>query len=235
MKFENKTFLVIGASSGVGFSIAEKLVAEGAEVFSTSRDISKDFPGNKIRLDVLSELGDFNLQLPDQLHGVVYCPGTINLKPFARLTDQDFLNDFNLNVLGAVKVIRQIVNKLKKAESSSIILFSTVATKTGMNFHSSVGVSKSAVEGLSISLAAEYANSGIRVNTIAPSLTDTPLAASLLSTPEKREISAKRHPLGRIGEANDISSAALFLLSEESSWITGQVMRVDGGLSSLKL
>jgi NAD(P)-dependent dehydrogenase (short-subunit alcohol dehydrogenase family) len=234
MKFENKNFLVIGASSGIGFSIAEKLVAEGAEVFSTSRYISKNFPGNKIQLDVLSELDDFSLQLPDRLHGVVYCPGTINLKPFARMTDQDFLNDFNLNVLGAVKVIRQVVSKLKKAESSSIILFSTIATKTGMNFHSSVGVSKSAVEGLSISLAAEYANSGIRVNTIAPSLTDTPLAANLLSTPEKRELSAKRHPLGRVGEANDISSAALFLLSEESSWITGQVLHIDGGLSSLR-
>ena len=234
MKFKNKSFLVIGASSGVGFSIAEKLIAEGAEVFSTSRDIHKDFPGKKIQLDVLDDTAEINLQLPDQLHGLVYCPGTINLKPFARLTDQDFLNDFNVNVLGAVKVVRQIVNKLKKAESSSIILFSTVATKTGMNFHSSVGVAKSAVEGLSISLAAEYANSGIRVNTIAPSLTDTPLAANLLSTAEKREVTAKRHPLGRIGEANDISSAALFLLSEDSSWITGQVIRIDGGLSSLR-
>ena len=234
MKFKNKSFLVIGASSGVGFSIAEKLIAEGAEVFSTSRDIHKDFPGKKIQLDVLDDTAEINLQLPDQLHGLVYCPGTINLKPFARLTDQDFLNDFNVNVLGAVKVVRQIVNKLKKAESSSIILFSTVATKTGMNFHSSVGAAKSAVEGLSISLAAEYANSGIRVNTIAPSLTDTPLAANLLSTAEKREVTAKRHPLGRIGEANDISSAALFLLSEDSSWITGQVIRIDGGLSSLR-
>lgn len=234
MKFKNKSFLVIGASSGIGFSIAENLVAGGAEVFSTSRDITKEFPGNKIQLDVLGDAGEINLDLPDQLHGLVYCPGTINLKPFARLTDQDFLNDFNLNVLGAVKVIRQIVNKLKKAESSSIILFSTVATKTGMNFHSSVGVAKSAVEGLSISLAAEYASSGIRVNTIAPSLTDTPLAANLLSTPEKKEVSAKRHPLGRIGEANDIASAALFLLSEDSSWITGQVIRIDGGLSSLR-
>ena len=234
MRFEGKSFLIIGASSGTGFSIAEKLSESGAEVFSTSRDISKNFPGKKIQLDVSADLSDLNSQLPDQLHGLVYCPGTINLKPFTRLTDQDFLNDFNINVLGAVKVIRLIINNLKKAENSSIVLFSTVAVKTGMNFHSSVGASKSAVEGLSISLAAEYANTGVRVNTIAPSLTDTPLAANLLSTPEKREISAKRHPTGRIGTAEDISSAALFLLSEESSWITGQVLHIDGGLSSLR-
>lgn len=234
MRFDGKSFLIIGASSGAGFSIAEKLSESGAEVFSTSRDISKNFPGKKIQLDVSADLSDLNSQLPDQLHGLVYCPGTINLKPFTRLTDQDFLNDFNINVLGAVKVIRLIINSLKKAENSSIVLFSTVAAKTGMNFHSSVGASKSAVEGLSISLAAEYANTGVRVNTIAPSLTDTPLAANLLSTPEKREISAKRHPTGRIGAAEDISSAALFLLSEESSWITGQVLHIDGGLSSLR-
>ncbi len=235
MRFKDKTFLIIGGSSGVGFSVAEKLIAEGSEVFSTSRDITKTFPGKNIRLDVSADLSEFASHLPEQLNGLVYCPGTINLKPFNRLTDQDFLNDFTVNVLGAVKVIRHVINKLKQAESSSIVLYSTVAVKTGMNFHSSVSASKSALEGLAISLAAEFANSGIRVNTIAPSLTDTPLAANLLSSPEKRELSAKRHPLGRIGKAVDIASATLFLLSDESAWITGQVLHIDGGLSSLRI
>ncbi|WP_026897832.1 SDR family NAD(P)-dependent oxidoreductase [Daejeonella oryzae] len=235
MKFEGKTYLIIGGSSGIGFSIAEKLIEGGAEVFSTSRDISKTFPGEKIQLDISDDLSDLNSQLPEKLDGVVYCPGTINLKPFSRLTDQDFINDFSVNVLGAVKVIRQVINKLKKSGNASIILYSTVAAKTGMNFHSSVSASKSAVEGLAISLSAEFAFSGIRVNTIAPSLTDTPLASALLSSPEKREVSAKRHPLGRIGNAEDISSASLFLLSDESTWITGQVLHVDGGLSSLRV
>lgn len=234
MGFESKAFLVIGASSGMGLSIAQKLVQNEAIVYTTSRDISKNFPGNKIKLNVSDDLSHLSAELPERLDGLVYCPGTINLKPFSRLTDQDFLNDFQVNVLGAVKVIRQVITQLKKADQASIVLFSTVAAKTGMNFHSSVSTSKSALEGLSLSLAAEYASSGIRVNTIAPSLTDTPLAANLLSTPEKREISDKRHPLGRIGNANDITSAALFLLSEESSWITGQVIHVDGGMSSLK-
>ncbi|MBC7746022.1 MAG: SDR family oxidoreductase [Flavobacterium sp.] len=235
MRFTGKSFLIVGASSGIGFSIANKLSENGAEIFTTSRDLTKDFPGKKIQFDVSDDPQNLNLQLPDVLHGLVYCPGTINLKPFSRLTDQDFLNDFQVNVLGAIKVIRQVINKLKKAENSSIVLFSTVAVKTGMNFHSSVVTSKSGLEGLSISLAAEYSSSGVRVNTIAPSLTDTPLAANLLSTPEKREISAKRHPAGRIGLADDISSAALFLLSDESTWITGQVLHIDGGLSSLRV
>ena len=235
MSFRGKVFLIIGGSSGIGLSVAEKLTEEGAEVFSTSRDITKFFPGKKIQLDVSDDLSELNSHLPEKLDGLIYCPGTINLKPFNRLTDQDFLNDFSINVLGAVKVIRQVINKLKKAENSSIVLYSTVAVKTGMGFHSSVAASKSAVEGLAISLSAEFANSGIRVNTIAPSLTDTPLSANLLSSPEKRENSAKRHPAGRIGTSRDISSATLFLLSEDSSWITGQVLHVDGGLSSLRI
>jgi len=235
MRFDNKTFLVVGGSSGVGFSVATDLIAEGASVYSTSRDISKNFPGKKIQLDVLSDMSELNSQLPEKLDGLIYCPGTINLKPFNRLTDQDFINDFNVNVLGAIKILRQVLQKLKQSESSSVVLFSTVAAKIGMNFHSSVATSKSAVEGLAISLSAEFVNSGIRVNTIAPSLTDTPLAANLLSTPERREISAKRHPAGRIGKAKDISSATLFLLSDESSWITGQVLHIDGGLSSLRI
>jgi NAD(P)-dependent dehydrogenase (short-subunit alcohol dehydrogenase family) len=165
----------------------------------------------------------------------VYCPGTINLKPFARLTEQDFMHDWQVNVLGAVRVLQQAIKSLKKAQGASVVLYSTVAARVGMNFHASVATAKSAVEGLALSLAAEYASGKIRFNVVAPSLTDTPLAAALLSSPEKREASDKRHPLGRVGTPEELAAITAFLLSNQSAWISGQVLGVDGGMSSLKV
>jgi len=124
---------------------------------------------------------------------------------------------------------------MKKAGNASVVLFSTVAVQTGMPYHSSISAAKGAIEGLTRSLAAEYASSGIRFNAIAPSLTDTDLASRLLNTPEKQEASAKRHPLGRFGTADDIAQAAFFLLSENSTWISGQILGVDGGMGSLRM
>ena len=138
-----------------------------------------------------------------------------------------------MQVLGAIKAIQMVLPILKKSEQASILLFSTVAVQSGFNFHSQVSVSKGAIEGLTKSLAAELAPS-IRVNAIAPSLTDTPLAAKLLNTDQKREANAQRHPLKRIGTAEDIAETAAFLLSRKSSWITGQIIHVDGGMSSIK-
>jgi NAD(P)-dependent dehydrogenase (short-subunit alcohol dehydrogenase family) len=184
-------------------------------------DISKD------DLDALNDL-------PEVIDGLVFCPGSINLKPFNRLTTQDFLNDFNQNVLGAVALIQKILPNLKRANGASIVLFSTVAAKLGMPFHASVAASKAAIEGLAKSLAAEFAVSKIRVNVIAPSLTDTPLAAFLLNTDEKKEASGKRHPLQRIGTAEEIAQLVSFLLSDAASWITGQIIGADGGMGSLK-
>jgi NAD(P)-dependent dehydrogenase (short-subunit alcohol dehydrogenase family) len=173
--------------------------------------------------------------LPDVLHGLVYCPGTIVLKPFQRLTTDDFLHDLNINFLGAVKVIQNCLSRMKKNPSGgSIVLFSTVAVKTGMAFHASVASAKAAVEGLTRSLAAEFAPR-IRVNAIAPSLTETPLAQNLLSSEEKRKASAERHPLKQIGSPQDIAKLAAHLLSDASVWITGQVLHVDGGMSSLRV
>lgn len=226
---KDKTFLIIGGASGIGAAVKEKLEEEAANALSTSRSEK-----GHLFLDVTGDLRPFTEQLPDVIHGLVYCPGTINLKPFSRLTDEDFKNDFEINVLGAVRVIREILPALKRAASASIVLYSSVATTAGMSFHASVAASKRALEGLAISLAAELAPHQIRVNVVAPSLTDTRLAANLLSSAEKKDAAAKRHPLGRYGTTNDMASATLFLLSAESSWITGQIMHVDGGLSSIK-
>lgn len=224
-----KNIVIIGASSGIGAEVAKRLNEAGAKTITASRNTGADLLWDATQTD-----NDLSPVLPEQLDGLVYCPGSINLKPFARLSDEDFLNDFQLNVLGAIRAIRQAIPALKRSGKASVVLFSTVAAGQGMNFHASVATSKRALEGLALSLAAEFAGSNIRFNVIAPSLTDTPLAASLLSSPEKQEASAKRHPLGRIGTTGDMAGATLFLLSEDSAWMTGQILAVDGGLSSIK-
>ncbi len=172
--------------------------------------------------------------LPDVLHGLIYCAGTINLKPFNRLTLDNFTTDWQMNALGAVAAIQPNIPRLKKAAGAGVVLFSSVAANTGFSFHTSISMAKGALQGLAIALAAEYAASSIRFNVIAPSLTDTPLAQNLLSSDDKRDASAKRHPLGRFGEPSDIAAAATYLASDEAGWITGQVLGVDGGLGNLK-
>ena len=228
-------FLVIGASSGMGNAIALQLIKEGHEVYGTfnSHPTESVQNFNTHHLNVLDESIDFSF-LPTTLHGLIYCPGTINLRPFARIQPSDFLQDFNLQVGGAVKVIQAALPALKNSGSASIILFSTVAVQLGLNFHTQVAASKGAIEGLTKALSAELAPN-IRVNCIAPSLTNTPLAASLLNSEQKMEANAQRHPLKRVGTVNDISEMACFLLSDKSNWITGQILHVDGGMSSIKM
>ena len=184
------------------------------------------------RLNVLDETISVDF-LPEELSGLVYCPGSISLRPFERIKPADFEADFKLQVVGAVKLIQMVLPRLKKAANASIVLFSTVAVQTGLPFHTQIAASKGAIEGLTKALAAELAPK-IRVNCIAPSLTDTPLAASLLNTEQKVEANAQRHPLKRIGTAADIANMAGFLLSEKTSWITGQILHVDGGMSAIK-
>jgi len=231
-----KNILVVGASKGIGLSLAQKASAE-AKVFSVSRTMSPELEAlatSHFLLDVVQDpLSSLDV-LPEVIHGLVYCPGSITLKTINRLSEEDFLNDFRQNVLGAVRIIQFCLPRLKRANGASVVLFSTVAAKTGMAFHSSIAAAKAAVEGLGKSLASELAPQQIRVNVIAPSLTQTPLAQGLLNTPEKIEASAKRHPLNRIGQPEEMAALAHFLLSDDAAWVTGQVIGVDGGISSLR-
>lgn len=228
--------LIIGASSGIGASLAKQLIAEEHQVFGTFNKTTSTMENgfSKLnQLNVLDENLDFGF-LPDILDGLVYCPGSVNLKPFLRVKPEDFVADFQLQLVGAVKVIQACLPKLKNANYPSILLFSTVAMQMGFSFHSLVASSKGAVEGLTRALAAEFSPK-IRVNCIAPSITDTPLVGALLNTEEKKEVYAQRHPLKKIGKPQDLANLAGFLLSEKASWITGQVIHADGGMSSVKI
>ncbi len=227
--------LIIGASSGIGKELANKLSANGYNVWGTynSKEVNENKENLKyLKLNVLEDR--LNLEeLPEIIDGFVYCPGSINLKPFNRIKPDEFIKDFELQVVGAINVLQSILPRIQKSTNGSIVFFSTVAVKIGLPFHTIVSTSKGAIEGFTRALAAELAPK-IRVNCIAPSLTDTPLAASLLNTEQKREANAQKHPLKRIGTTNDIASMAEFLLSADSSWITAQVFYVDGGMSSIK-
>ncbi|MDQ1088626.1 SDR family NAD(P)-dependent oxidoreductase [Siphonobacter sp. SORGH_AS_1065] len=236
MNLQGKNILIAGGSSGIGLSTVSLLHEQGANVYIVSRTAHEQWPAevHHLALDVTDPAASVQGFLPDVLHGLVYSVGSINLKPFSRLTTDDFLQDYQLNVLGAVSLIQQSLKPLKEAKGASIVLLSSVAAKVGLPFHASIASAKAAIEGLGVSLAAEFVTQKIRVNTVAPSLTDTPLAQSLLNTSEKQEASAKRHPLGRIGQPEDIGNLIAFLLSDQSSWITGQVIGVDGGLGHLK-
>ena len=231
-----KNALIVGASSGIGQKLAHILSNNGDAVFGTYFNHPQESSSQNITYHYLNVLdSEFSLEfLPDTLDGLVYCPGLINLKPFHRTKPEEYLADYNTQVIGAIKVIQAALPKLKKGKDPSIVLFSTVAVQTGYNFHSLVASSKGAIEGLTRSLAAEFAPT-IRVNCIAPSLTDTPLASKLLNTDAKKEANENRHPLKRIGQSEDLAQMASFLLSEKASWITGQVMKVDGGMSSINL
>jgi NAD(P)-dependent dehydrogenase (short-subunit alcohol dehydrogenase family) len=228
-------YLIIGGSSGIGLSLVNLLATEGHQVYATYNTHPVNAENNFVEyhlLNVLDENMAFDF-LPEMLNGIVYCPGSINLRPFDRIKPVDFMNDYNLQVVAAVKIIQAVLPRLKKAANASITLFSTVAVQNGLPFHSQVAASKGAIEGLTKALAAEFAPA-IRVNCIAPSLTDTPLAAGLLNTDQKREANALRHPLKKIGTAEDIANMAAFLISEKAGWITGQIVHVDGGMSTIK-
>ncbi len=234
--FTNKNFLVVGGSTGIGLECARLLAEDGAQVISWSRTGSNeaitrvsDISG----VDVTQSVEEAAATLPDSIHGLIYAPGSIPLGAFARLSPEVFLETYDLNVVGAVRVIQAIQARLLAAEGSAIVLFSTVAAGRGMQFHTSIGAAKAALEGFARSYAAEFAAKQVRCNVVAPSLTDTPLAERLLSNEKKQEAAAARHPLARVGTVGDIARAALFLADPLNDWITGQILHVDGGLDAL--
>lgn len=220
--------LIVGGSKGIGKKIAEVLQNKECIIFSRSNVDSVNNNHHYYNLDI----NDCNFPEIDELNSIIYCPGTINLKPFRSLKEEDFMNDLKVNFMGAVKVIKHYQRILSKSPNASIILFSTVAVQQGMSFHASIASAKGALEGLTKSLAAEFAGK-IRVNCIAPTLTNTPLAEGILRNDDAIERSNARHPSKRINNVDDVANTAVFLL--ENNNITGQIIGVDGGLSTLKV
>lgn len=228
-------YVVVGGSSGMGLGIVKRLVAEGNEVVVLSRtsDSIVGMDGvTHVQVDLNSDEVTKDM-LPDVIKGLAYCPGTLNLSSFRKLTPETFRSDFELNVVGAVKVIQAAMAGLKAVEQSSVLLFSTVAVGQGMAAHASIAASKGAIEGLTRSLASELSPK-IRVNCIAPALTDTPLTARFFSDPDKVAAMGAKYALGRTGTIDDLAEMACFLLGEKTSWVTGQIVGVDGGMSSVR-
>tara|TARA_X000000950_G_C13715908_1_gene578135 strand:- start:156 stop:842 length:687 start_codon:yes stop_codon:yes gene_type:complete len=227
-----KNILVVGGSKGIGREIVNSQLEKGNNCYNFSRTESGINNQNLIeeKIDILSD----DLPEIENINSVIYCPGSINLKPILQLKEEDFVNDFNINVLGAIKTVKKYLNNLKKGDDPSLLFFSTVAVGQGMPFHSSVSVAKAGIEGLTKSLAAELAPS-IRVNCIAPTITRTDMAQRILRNEKIEENIANKHPLKKICEAKDISDMADFLISHKAKNITGQIMHVDGGMSTLKI
>jgi len=229
----DKNILIIGGSSGIGLALAEQLAPHNnVIVASRTAESIAGLDVKHITYDATQDDLDTSL-LPEVLHGFVYCPGSINLRPFKGLKLDAFQSDFEINLLGAVRSLKSVLNQLSASGNASVVFFSTVAVQTGMPFHSSVAASKGAIEGLTRSLAAEFAPK-IRVNAIAPSLVDTPMASKFLNNEVKIEKANERHPLGRVGNAKEMAQASAFLLGEESSWMTGKILQLDGGIGNLK-
>lgn len=230
--------VIAGGSKGIGLELVKLLAPHATRLDVWSRTADELPASGTIRHAAC----DFSVpdaplpELPDEVQAAVYCPGTINLRSWKSLQVADFRRDLEVNLIGAIRFLQACHPRLKghEGEPASVVLFSTVAVAQGMPMHASVAAAKGAIEGLMRSLAAEWAPK-IRVNAIAPALTDTPLSSRLLSTPEKREAMAARYPLHRIGTATEIARAAMFLVSSESGWITGQVLGVDGGMSTCRV
>jgi NAD(P)-dependent dehydrogenase (short-subunit alcohol dehydrogenase family) len=227
-------YLIVGGSHGIGAGVVDQLLASGSEVANVSRTPSHvdDVRYSHLTLDVTTSQLDAT-QLPDQLDGFVYCPGSINLGPIRQLNRDAMLQDYHLNVVAAIECLQAALPSLRLSGNASVVFFSTVAVGQGMTMHASVSAVKGAIEGLTRSLAAELAPK-LRINCVAPGLTETPLSERFLSSDQKKSAMAEKHPLKRVGTVQDIAAMVTFLLKPESSWITGQVIGVDGGMSAIR-
>lgn len=228
------SFLIIGSSSQIGNEVIEELAQNNLEIITISRSQEKPIHSMQhICHDVTNEKLDLP-SLSQPIKGILYLPGTMSLKPFKNLKMIDFESDLNINFLSMVRCLEKYLPNLEQSGSGSIVLISSVAAQLGLSYHSSISASKGAIEGFARAMAAELSPK-IRVNVVAPSICDTPLAKPILDRPNQKEMSASRHPLHRIGSATDIAKMIKFLLTDDSSWITGQIFHVDGGLSTLRI
>ena len=226
-----KTIVIVGGSKGIGKAIVGNLV-DSHKVINLSRTPPEYTHGNltHYNVDILKD----DLPVITALDAIVYCPGSINLKPISRLSLEDFRDDFEINVIGAVKAIQKYLEVLKKGQHPSVLLFSTVASKLGMPYHASIATAKSGVEGLVKSLGAELAPT-IRINAIAPTVTDTELASKLLRNEKMIENIKERHPLKKFLDPKEVAGMAEFLLSEKASSISGQIFEMDYGIVTFKI
>lgn len=235
------TTVIFGGSGAIGSAVLRRATARGRKCHLVGRraerlaELAADCGASFTVADVL-EPGAFErvaAEIEEPVEGLVYAVGSIDLRPLARFSEDDLLHDFRLNAAGAALAVQALLPALKQAGGASIVLFSSVAASQGFAAHSSIAMAKAAVEGLTLTLAAELAPS-IRVNCVAPSLTQTPLAASLTTSPQMADAIAQLHALRRLGEPDDVAALADFLLAPEAGWITGQVIGVDGGRSRLR-
>ena len=213
--------LLVGGNSAIAQALQKKSEKDFISLSRSEETLNLD--GD------LTELNDLG-----PLSGMVYFPGTINLKPFTMLKEEDYLNDFNVNVMGAVKVLKKVINNLKEADGASVVFVSSVAANLGLPYHASIAAAKSALEGLAKSLASEYASAKVCFNVVAPSLTNTPMSANLLKTERQVEANQERNPMKQIGTPEQIANSINFLLDAHNNWMTGQTLPIDGGMNNLK-
>jgi 3-oxoacyl-[acyl-carrier protein] reductase len=230
-----RDYVIVGGSKGIGSGISKALAAQGHRVTVLSRTpgVIEGIPNvTHVPFDATQDEVPLE-RLPPAIHGLAYCPSSLNLRSFRQLKPEMFRQDFEIHVVGAVRVLQAVLPALTTAAPSSVLMFSTVAFGQGMTAHASIAAAKGAVEGLTRTLALELAPK-IRVNAIAPAMTETPLTERFFTDPEKAKVFGEKYPLARVGTIDDIAAAAVFLLSPASSWITGQILGVDGGLSTLR-